>query len=123
MLVEILVLAYMIVKRIRRGQYFISYDQANLLLNTVKDLIKAALVPTSAYWGWYHLEEELGGTPLGRMCLDELAALISAPQLRTAEALSQTLDRVLAIVGHAAPHSLAGLGPALDSYRHYLETA
>lgn len=121
MLVEILVLAFMIAKRIRRGQYFISYAQTNLLLNAVKDLIKAALAPTSVYWGWYHLEEEVGVTPLGRMCLDDLATLILTPQLRAAEELNQALERVLAIVRRAAPHSLDELGPALDSYRHYLE--
>jgi hypothetical protein len=123
MLVEILVLTYMIAKRIKRGQHFISYAQTNLLLNAVKDLIKTALAPTSAYWGWYHLEEDIGVTPLGRMCLDDLAVLISNPQIRTAEALSQTLEQVLAIVHRAAPHSLDEHGPALDSYRHYLEIA
>jgi len=122
-LIEVLVLIQMMQKRIKRAQRFVLYAETCLLMNAVKELIKTALVPTSAYWGWYHVDEEIGVTPIGRSCLTELFALISAPPIQTAEALVSTFRRIEGIVSRAAPESLAALGPAIDAYRHYLELA
>jgi predicted nucleotidyltransferase len=124
LLVEILVLAQMISKRIRRRQHFIRFAQTNLLLEAVKDLIKTALAPASVSWGWYHLEEEVGATPLGQRCLDDLSDLISSPPaIGTVDALLDTVHRVLRIARRAAPQSVEALGPALGSYLYYLESA
>jgi hypothetical protein len=123
LLVEILVLAHMISKRIRRRQHFIRFAQTNLLLEAVKDLIKSALAPASVSWGWYHLEEEVGATPLGQRCLDDLSGLISSSAIDTADALVDTVHLVLRIARRAAPQSVEALGPALGSYLHYLESA
>jgi predicted nucleotidyltransferase len=120
-LIEIMVLIQMMQKRIKRGQRFVLHAETGLLMNAVKELLKTALVPTSAYWGWYHLDEEIGVTPIGRDCLAELFALISAPPNQTPEALASTFTRIEGIVSRAAPESLSALGPAIDTYKHYLE--
>lgn len=121
LLIETLVVGYLIHKRITRGQEFIAYSEVYLFNTAVKNLIKAALVPASRYHGWYQLREEIGLTPIGKACLRDLGALISAPAIPTAETLAEGLDRVFAIAERAAPEAVDCLRPAIDAYRHYLE--
>jgi hypothetical protein len=123
LLVEILALTYMLSKRIRRRQHFIAFDHTYLLLSAVKDLIKAALAPTSTSWGWYHLEEELGSTSVGKSCLADLTSLISRPTIETPDTLVETVRSILSIASRSAPESVQELSPALDSYLYYLESA
>lgn len=120
LLVEILVLIQMMRKRIKRGQRFVVYSESFLLMSAVKELVKKALTPTSTFWGWYNLEEEIGVTSTGRACLDELAALINQPPIYTTGALAETFKRIEGVVGLAAPESLDALHPAIDAYKHYL---
>lgn len=108
-------------KRIIRGQEFIAYSEAHLFNTAAKNLIKTALAPTSRYYGWYQLREEIGSTPIGKECLRDLATLIAAPAIPTAETLAMGLDRVVAIAQRAAPEAVDSLRSAIDAYRHYLE--
>ncbi|MGH3694443.1 MAG: hypothetical protein ACRDRX_10750 [Pseudonocardiaceae bacterium] len=121
LLIETLVVGYLIRKRITRGQEFIAYSEAYLFNQATKNLIKAALAPTSRYHGWYQLREEIGLTPIGKQCLRDLHALISAPAIPSAEMLAEALDRVIAIAERAAPEAVDSLRPAIDAYRCYLE--
>ncbi|MGH3565234.1 MAG: hypothetical protein ACRDRH_04220 [Pseudonocardia sp.] len=123
LLIETLVVGYLMRKRITRGQEFIAYSEAHLFNTAAKNLIKTALAPTSRYYGWYQLREEIGSTPIGKECLRYLAALISAPAIPTAETLAQGLDRVVAIAERVAPEAVESLRPAIDAYRYYLELA
>lgn len=121
LLIETLVVGYLIRKRIIRGQEFIAYSEAYLFNVAVKNLIKAALAPTSRYYGWYQLREEIGSTPIGKACLRDLGALISASAIPTVETLAEGLDRVVAIAERAAPEAVDCLRPAIDAYLRYLE--
>ena len=123
LLIEMLVIGYLMCKRITRGQEFIAYSEAHLFNTAAKNLIKAALAPTSRYYGWYQLREEIGSTPIGKECLRDLAALISVSAIPTAETLARGLDRVVAIAARAAPEAVDSLRPAIDAYRYYLELA
>ncbi|MGH8902512.1 MAG: nucleotidyltransferase domain-containing protein [Egibacteraceae bacterium] len=123
LLVEILVVAQMIRKRIMRGQHFIVYDETHLLLNAAKNLVKEALAPASTYWGWYHLEEDVGVAPIGRACLEDLAVLTASPPMRSQDALRDAMERIFDIVQRAAPETIESFGPAIDAYRRYLELA
>ncbi len=120
LLIETLVVGYLIRKRVTRGQEFIAYSETYLFNMAAKNLIKAALAPGSRYYGWYQLREEIGSTPIGKECLSDLAALVSAPAILTAETLVKGLDRVIAIAERAAPEALESLRPAIDAYRYYL---
>ncbi|WP_282785745.1 hypothetical protein [Nocardia sp. CC201C] len=121
LLVELLVLGCLIQKRITRGQTFIAYDESHLFATAAKDFVKAALAPGTRYYGWYHLQHEVGATPLGRRCLAMLDALIHSPSVPSHDTLTANLDRVLAIADQIAPEVLTALGPAIDAYRYYLE--
>lgn len=121
LLIETLVIGYLIRKRITRGQEFIAYSEAYLFNTAAKNLVKTALAPTSRYYGWYQLREEVGSTPIGKECLQDLAALISAPAIPTATTLADALKRVLAIATRAAPEAVDSLRTAIDAYRYYLE--
>jgi predicted nucleotidyltransferase len=123
LLVEILVLGHMIRKRITRGQRYVAYAEMHALNTAVKNLIKASLAPGSPFYGWYQLDEEIGLTPIGRQCLAELATLIDAAPVPTADNLTTALRTALTIAGKAAPEAVAGLGSALTAYWHYLERA
>jgi hypothetical protein len=123
LLIEHLVLAVLLHKRIRRGQRFVAYAEWHLLHTATKDLIKAALAPTSRFWGWYQLREEIALTPIGRACLADLDAAITSPAVPTAEDVDAALDRVLALTTRACPHVLDGLADAISAYRTYLELA
>lgn len=120
-LVEVLVVGQMIRKRIARGQQFIAYAETHLLNTAVKNLIKAALAPASPFYGWYQLEAEIGRTPIGRACLRDLAALICAPAIPTADTLADALNRVVAIAERATPTATDALRPAIEAYWHYQE--
>ncbi|MGH4021951.1 MAG: hypothetical protein ACRDT0_22485 [Pseudonocardiaceae bacterium] len=120
-LIEILVIGYLIRKRIARGQQFIAYSENHLFNTAAKDLIKTALAPASRYYGWYRLREEIGSTPIGKECLEDLNGLITAPAIPTASSLADGLDRVLAIAQRAAPDAVDALRHAVAAYRYYLE--
>ncbi|WP_431980306.1 nucleotidyltransferase domain-containing protein [Streptomyces qinglanensis] len=123
LLIEHLVLAVLLHKRIRRGQRFIAYAEWHLLHTATKDLIKTALAPASRFWGWYQLREELALTPIGRAGLADLDAAVTSPAVPTATDVDTALDRVLALTERACPHALDGLTDAISAYRTYLELA
>lgn len=123
LLIETLVVGYLMRKRITRGQKFIAYSEAYVFNTTAKNLIKTALAPTSRFYGWYQLREEIGSTPIGKECLQDLATLITAPAIPTTETLAEGLDRVIGIAGRSAPEVVESLKPAIDAYRYYLELA
>ncbi|QNP72195.1 hypothetical protein IAG44_24120 [Streptomyces roseirectus] len=121
LLIEHLVLAVLLHKRIRRGQRFIAYAEWHLLHTATKDLIKTALAPASAFWGWYRLREDLTRTPIGRSCLADLDAAITSPAVPDAADVDEALDRVITLTARACPHALDGLADAITAYRTYLE--
>jgi predicted nucleotidyltransferase len=121
--IECLVLVQMILKRVRRDQTFLIYSDTCLLMNAVKDLIKTALATDSAYWGWYHLDEDIGRTPLGQTCLAELAELIALPVIRTPGQLRSAFERILTLVRRAAPKTVWSFDTTLDAFKHYLRFA
>lgn len=123
LLIEHLVLAVLLHKRIQRGQRFIAYAEWHLLHTATKDLIKAALAPASRYWGWYQLREEIALTPIGRACLADLDEAVTSPAVPVADDIERALDRVLALVERACPQALDGLSDALTAYRTYRELA
>ncbi|MER5783974.1 hypothetical protein ABT104_20000 [Streptomyces mobaraensis] len=123
LLIEHLVLAVLLHKRLQRGQRFVAYAEWHMLHTATKDLIKAALAPTSRFWGWYQLREEIALTPIGRSCLADLDAAITSPAIPTAADVNAALDRVIALTERACPNALDGLADAITAYRTYLELA
>jgi hypothetical protein len=123
LLIEHLVLAVLLHKRIRRGQRFVAYAEWHLLHTATKNLIKAALAPASRFWGWYQLREEIALTPVGRTCLADLNAAITGPAVPDASDVDAALDRVIALTMRACPQAMEGLADAITAYRTYLELA
>jgi predicted nucleotidyltransferase len=123
LLIEHLVLAVLLHKRIQRGQRFIAYAEWHRLHTATKDLVKAALAPTSRFWGWYQLREEIALTPIGRACLADLDAAITSPAVPDAADVEDALDRVLDLTERACPNALDGMSDAITAYRTYLELA
>ncbi|MBO3737996.1 hypothetical protein [Actinoplanes flavus] len=121
LLVEILVLGHMIDKRIARGQRYVAYAEMFALHTAAKNLIKTALAPGSAFYGWYHLVEEIGATPIGRQCLADLDRLISGQPVPDAYDLTAALTITLELGERAVPEAVAALRPAITAYWHYLE--
>jgi predicted nucleotidyltransferase len=121
LLVEVLVIGYMIRKRIRRNQEFIAYDEANMLATAARDLVKVVLAPGSHHYGWYGLHEEIGITPIGHSCLRDLRDVLAGPAVPTQQSLDRSLTLVLAIARRAAPEAVEALRPALDTYWNHLE--
>ena len=121
LLVEILVLAHMMRKRITRGQRFIAYAEMFALHTATKNLIKASLAPGSSFYGWYQLPEEIGTTPIGRQCLSDLDRLITGDPVPTASDLNAALSTALTVAERAAPTVVRTLQPAIDAYWYYLE--
>jgi len=119
--VEVLVLGQMIKKRLARGETFVAYGENHMLTVAFRNLIKLALAPTSPFYGWYHLPEDVALTPIGRDCLAELSALVTAPAVPTPQTLTEALHRVVAVAERAAPQSVETLRTSLDAYRYYLE--
>ncbi|GGR13562.1 hypothetical protein [Streptomyces roseolus] len=121
LLMEHLVLAVLLHKRIKRGQRFVAYSEWHRLHTATKDLIKTALAPTSRFWGWYQLREEIALTPIGRACLGDLEAAIGGPAVPSAADVDAAVERTLALVERACPEALSGLEGAIAAYRTYLE--
>ncbi|MFD7598704.1 hypothetical protein ACFV6D_37480 [Kitasatospora sp. NPDC059812] len=121
LLIEHLVLAVLLHKRIKRGQRFVAYSEWHRLHTATKDLIKTALAPASRYWGWYQLREEIAVTPIGRACLSDLDAAISGPAIPLAADVDSAIERMLALVNRTCPEALDGLHDAVAAYRTYLE--
>lgn len=123
LLIEHLVLAVLLRKRIQRGQRFVAYAEWHMMHTATKDLIKTALAPTSRFWGWYQLREEIALTPIGRACLADLDSAITTPAIPDTADVDAALDRVLALMKRACPRALDGLTDAITAYRTYLELA
>ncbi|MFG3000577.1 hypothetical protein [Streptomyces sp. NPDC048340] len=121
LVIEHLVLAVLLHKRIKRGQRFVAYSEWHRLHTATKDLIKAALAPTSRFWGWYQLSEEIAVTPIGRACVSDLNAAISGPAVPLAADVNAAIERMLALVDRVCPEALDGLRDAVDAYRAYQE--
>ncbi|QMU74596.1 hypothetical protein GXW83_01155 [Streptacidiphilus sp. PB12-B1b] len=121
LLIEHLVLAVLLHKRIKRGQRFVAYAEWHRLHTATKDLIKTALAPNSRYWGWYQLREEIAVTPIGRACLGDLDAAINGPAIPLAGDVDAAIERVLDLVDRACPEALDRLREAVAAYRTYLE--
>jgi predicted nucleotidyltransferase len=121
LIIEALALSWMIHKRIVRGQRFMAYAETHMLHTAARTLVRTALSPQTAFYGWYHLDTDLGATPIGRACLRELDALITSPPLPTHESLTGTLERILALAHRAAPHAVEGLRLSIDAYRYHLD--
>jgi predicted nucleotidyltransferase len=121
LLVEILVLGHMIDKRIPRGQRYVAYAETFALHTAAKNLIKAALAPGSAFYGWYQLAEEIGTTPIGRRCLADLERLITGSPIPDSYDLTTALSIALELAERADPHAVAALRPAITAYWHYLD--
>jgi predicted nucleotidyltransferase len=123
LLIEHLVLAVLLHKRIQRGQRFVAYAEWHMLHTATKDLVKTALAPASRFWGWYQLREEIALTPIGRACLTDLDVAITSPAVPDAADVEAALDRVIALTERACPNALDGLADAITAYRTYLELA
>ncbi|MFJ9523381.1 hypothetical protein ACIRPK_34710 [Kitasatospora sp. NPDC101801] len=121
LLIEHMVLAVLLHKRIKRGQQFVAYSEWHRLHTATKDLIKAVLAPASRFWGWYQLREEIALTPIGRACLADLDTAITGPAVPQAADVDTAIDRVLALVDRTCPEALDGLREAATAYRTYLE--
>ncbi|MFG2875145.1 hypothetical protein ACGFYU_09060 [Streptomyces sp. NPDC048337] len=121
LVIEHLVLAVLLHKRIKRGQRFVAYSEWHRLHTATKDLIKAALAPTSRFWGWYQLGEEIAVTPIGRACVSDLNTAISGPAVPLATDVNAAIERMLALVDRVCPEALDGLRDAVDAYRSYQE--
>lgn len=121
LLVELLVLGWLIHKRLLRGQTYMAYKEAHQFTAAARGLARTGLSPHTAHLGWYHLDTILGATPLGRECLTDLDTLVTAPPVPTPDSLRRMLDTALTIAGRAAPEALDELAEAVDAYRHYLD--
>lgn len=121
LIVEVLVLTWLIRKRIVRGQAFMAYKESHQLVTAARSLARTALSPRTAYLGWYHLEDELGRTPIGRACLRDLRELAAAPPLPTQASLARMLDTALTLARRVAPDTVTSMQQAIDAYRHYLD--
>ncbi|GAA1370403.1 hypothetical protein [Catellatospora chokoriensis] len=121
LMVELLVLLQMVYKRVRRGQHFSAYGEWVMARETVRDLVRSSLVPTSPNWGWYRLEEELSATPIGRACGRSLHDLLLLQPPTNGTELDSLVERCLHIAEMAAPATVAQLADAIASYRAYLD--
>jgi hypothetical protein len=123
LVIEALILASMIKKRIGRGQPFMAYKEKHQLVCAVQALIRTALLPETAYLGWYHLEEMIGKTPTGRECLAVLADMIAVPAVPAAGDLTRLVDLVLQAAALAAPAAVESLQPGIDTFQYLTGTA
>ncbi|MGH3754722.1 MAG: hypothetical protein ACRDRP_18900 [Pseudonocardiaceae bacterium] len=118
--IEALVLAFMLRKRLVRRQYMMAYAEYHMLVTAVRSLIRTALQPDRAAYGWYHLEGEIGASNLGRACLNDLTTLMNAPPVPTPESLARALEVVVAVARRVAPDVVDGLALDLDAYLHHM---
>lgn len=118
--IEALVLAFMLRKRLLRRQYMMAYAEYHMLVTAVRSLIRTALQPDRAAYGWYHLEDEIGASNLGRTCLNDLTTLMDAPPVPTPASLTRALEVVVALARRVAPEIVDGLALDLDAYLHHM---
>ncbi|WP_347591741.1 hypothetical protein [Acrocarpospora sp. B8E8] len=121
LVIEVLVLIWMIHKRISRGQRFMAYAETHMLVTAARNLIRTVLAPDRAQYGWYHLDTDIGRTPIGRWCLRELDALVVGPPIPTMRSLARSLERVLALAYRIAPQTVEALRLSIDAYRYHLD--
>jgi len=115
LITELLVLAHMIHKRLARGQRFMAYKEAYQFTDAARGLARTGLAPRTEYLRWYHLEETLGETPLGKECLALLRELTDLPAVPDGTTLPRMLDIVLRLAALAGPDALTELQPGIDA--------
>lgn len=120
LLVQAVVLHSMLRKRLLRGQVHIAYGLHHHLVETLRDVVRTALVPHSRHHGWYHLRE-IAHTTAGRACLHDLDQALAQPAVPTLDQADRAFERILTIAARVAPAALADLADELDAYRAYQE--
>lgn len=122
-IVEVLVIFYMLRKRVLRGQTFIVYGLTYMLTDAIREFIKQVFTARPKHWGWYFLEDELGTEEnlRSRNCLRILEALITAEPIQNRNHLQWVFDGLMEIIFNAAPDQAEMFGPQFDAYRAYLK--
>ncbi|MFE3321776.1 hypothetical protein [Nocardia sp. NPDC059195] len=121
LIIEIMVLGFLVHKRVTRRQRFSAYRENHMFNAAVKNLIKTALAPDSCDDSWHRLHAEVGSTPIGKTCLADLDAVISGPAVPTIESLGHNIGRALALAERAAPEAVEALRKPIDAFLEYLE--
>lgn len=121
LIVETLVLAWMLRKRITRRQTFMAYGEAHALTLAARDLCRAVLTPARVGYNWYHLDDDLGRTPLGRTCLEALAALTETPPVPSAASLRSSLITILGLARRLAPEVTDPMELAIEAVLRHID--
>ncbi|GAA0970210.1 hypothetical protein GCM10009555_018740 [Acrocarpospora macrocephala] len=117
---EALVLASMLRKRLAHQQRMMAYAEYHMLVTAVRSLIRTALQPSRAAYGWYHLDTEIGASSLGRACLSDLTTLMDAPSVPTCDSLAHALEVVITVAHRVTPDTMDDLRLDLDAYLHHM---
>ena len=90
--VEIMILGFLIKKRILRRQDFLNVSETHLIYRAIRDLIRLTFDPAHREFGWYHLEQSIEGNEDAQLVLHSLPNHMKAHSFQTLPSLIALLN-------------------------------
>lgn len=114
--IEVMVLALLIRKRIKRGQLFLNYSETHLLISSIRNFFRSVYDPEFVNYGWYHIQERMAGPADDQRELDFLESLVKGESVHTFESLQETMMRFLELAMRATPELVLELKKPTQCY-------
>ena len=116
LLIEVVILAFLIKKRINRNQVFLNYSETVLLNRTLRDIVRLIFDPKYKEYGWYHLKEILGRHSVSAKWCNEIEQIIITTSVHNMSSLIKSLEFAINLVREQAPEELSEIEVALDHF-------
>lgn len=113
--IEVMVLALLIRKRIKRGQLFLNYSETHLLISSIRNFFRSVYDPEFVNYGWYHIQERVSLAD-GQRELDFLESLIKGESVHTFTSLRETMTGFLELAVRAVPELVKDLKKPTQCY-------
>jgi hypothetical protein len=117
----ILSVAYMLVKRFRRGDRLIFYGDSFLVNSMIRDLLLASAGAVRKEHGWYGLPATLSHTPRGRMYLRFLEDIVGTASAYTPQSLHRVLRQLRDWLPDLLQDDLTVVEPARNFFEYLLD--
>ncbi|NBX18669.1 MAG: nucleotidyltransferase domain-containing protein [Proteobacteria bacterium] len=113
-LFEIVVLAHLLKKRIKRGQTLLNHSETVMLHRAFRDLIRKTLDPAYFAYGWYHFSENSRKSEIFAKWAAAIETVVHKYAVHDSTSLLETMKLVAAFIDETCPEIFKPVGVSLN---------
>lgn len=121
LLIEAIVLAFLIKKRIVRNHVFLNYSETVLLNTTLRDLVRLIFDPKYKEYGWYHFKETLGRHSVSSQWCNEIEKIIISTPVHSLDTLVKSLEFAIRLIKEQVPETMVLIDTSVDHFLRKLK--